>query len=96
MKNIDQIRELMKQSKSIAELGDALKDADITAFYMGEAGDSLRTEHGIDPDEKWHRFGVETDLTPINEWENLPQYTIVVISDDLQQLRVIGPFGGQK
>lgn len=96
MKHIDQIRALMEQSESIAELGGALKEADIPAYYMAEADDSIKKEHGINLEEKWHRFGVETDLKPINKWENLPQYTIIAISDDLQQLRVIGPFRGKK
>ena len=89
MKHIDQIQTLMKQSGSIADLSDALQKADIPAWYMTEADDSFKTAHGIHISEKWHRFFVETDSTPINKWENLPHYTNIVISDNLKELRII-------
>ena len=89
MKYIDQIQMLMKRSAGIADLSDALRKADIPAWYMIEADDSFKTAHGIDVNEKWHRFFVETDSTPINEWENLPHYTNIVISDDLKELRIV-------
>jgi hypothetical protein len=56
---------------------------------MIEADDSFKTAHGINANEKWHRFFVETDSTPINKWENLPHYTNLAISDNLQELRII-------
>lgn len=90
MENIDQIRKLMMQSSSIADLSDALRRGDIPAWYIIEADDSFKTAHGINVNEKWHRFFVETDSTPINRWENLPHYTNLVIRDDLQELRIIG------
>ena len=52
MKHIDQIHELMKQSGSITELLDALKQTDIPAWYMIEADDSFKKAHGINASEK--------------------------------------------
>jgi hypothetical protein len=89
MKHIDEIRKLMKQSRSISEFTDALKNADIPAWGTVEVDESFKIEHGIDVNEKWYRFFVETDSSPINKWENLPQYTILVIRDDLTEMRII-------
>lgn len=71
MNHIDQIQKLMKQSKSISEFTEALKNADIPAWYMIEAEESIKKEHGINVNEKWHRFFAETDSTPINQWEKI-------------------------
>ena len=89
MKYIDQIQKLMKQSKSISELNDALRHADIPAWYMIEADESFKKEHGINVNEKWHRYFIETDSTPINQWENLTHYTVFITRDDLSEIRII-------
>jgi tRNA U38,U39,U40 pseudouridine synthase TruA len=89
MKHIDEIRKLMKQSKSISEFTDALKNADIPAWGTTEADESFKKEHGINVNEKWYRYFVETDSTPINQWENLPHYTVLIIRDDLSEMRII-------
>ena len=89
MKHIEQIKSLMRQSKSISELIDAIKNDDIPAWYMIEADESFKKEHGIKVNEKWHRFFVETDSTPVNQWENLPHYTNLIIRDDLSEMRII-------
>ena len=89
MKHIDQIQKLMKQSKSIPEFTDALKNADIPAWGTIEVDESFKKEHGIDANEKWYRFFAETDSTPINQWENLPHYTVFIIRDDLSEMRII-------
>jgi hypothetical protein len=47
MKHIDQIQKLMKQSKSISEFTDALKNADIPAWGTIEADKLFKKEHGI-------------------------------------------------
>jgi len=89
MKNIDKIKELMKQSKTITEFVDTLIKTDIPVCYMRQANDSFIKEHGIQSDKKWHRFFVETGSTPVNKWENITQFTIILISDDLQEIKVI-------
>ena len=89
MKHIHQIEELMKRSKSIDELTDAIKQAEIPAWYMCEADESFKREQGINVNEKWHRYSVETSSTPINQWENLPHYTNIVISDNLKEFRIV-------
>ncbi|MHC4118422.1 MAG: hypothetical protein ACYSWO_13055 [Planctomycetota bacterium] len=78
----------MKQCESIAELSDALRQADIPAWYMIEADDSFKKDHGISTDEKWHRFFVETDSAPINRWENMPHYTKIAINEALTEIRI--------
>jgi hypothetical protein len=52
MKHIEQIKSLMKQSKSVSELNDALREADIPAWYVTEADESFKKEIGIDVNEK--------------------------------------------
>ena len=89
MKHIDQIRKLMKQSKSISEFTDALKKADIPAWGSVEIDESFKKEHGINVNEKWYRFFAETGSAPINKWENLPVYTVFIIRDDLTEMRII-------
>ena len=89
MKHIDQIRKLMEQSKSIPEFTDALKKTDIPAWVPVEIDESPKKEHGININEKWHRFFAETDSTPVNQWENLPRYTVFIIRDDLAEMRII-------
>ena len=89
MKNVDKIKELMKQSKSIEDLIDALMKTDFSVCYMKEANGTFIKEHGINSDIKWHRFFVETDSIPVNKWENISQYTIILISDDLQEIKII-------
>jgi len=79
----------MRQSKSISEFTDALKHADIPAWYMIEADESFKKEPGINVSEKWHRFFAETDSTPVNRWESLPHYTNLIIRDDLTDIRII-------
>ena len=79
----------MRQLKSISELNDSLRHADIPAWYMIEADESFKKEHGINVNEKWHRYFVETDSTPINKWENLPHYTVFIVRDDLTEMRII-------
>ena len=79
----------MKQSKSISEFTDALKNADIPAWGTIEADESFKKEHGINVNEKWYRHFFETDSTPINQWENLPHYTVFIIRDDLTEIRII-------
>jgi hypothetical protein len=79
----------MKQSKSISEFTDALKNADIPAWGTIEADKLFKKEHGINVNEKWYRIFAETGSTPINQWENLPHYTILVIRDDLAEMRII-------
>ena len=89
MKNIDKIKELMKQSKSIEDLVDTLIKTDFSVCYMREANDNFKKEHGIISDKKWHRFFVETGSTPVNKWENISQFTVILISDDLQEMKII-------
>ena len=89
MKNIDKIKELMKQSKNITELVDTLIKTDIPVCYMREANDSFKKDHGLEANEKWHRFFVETGSTPVNKWESISQFTIVLISDDLKEMKII-------
>jgi hypothetical protein len=89
MKHIDQIKELLKKFKSIDELSNAIKQADIPAWYMQEADESFKNEHGIKTNESWHRFFIETDSTPMNKLENLPHYTILLISANLNEIKVI-------
>jgi len=79
----------MRQSKSISEFTDTLKKADIPAWGSIEVDESFKKEHGINVDEKWHRFFAETDSTPINRWENLPHYTVFIIRDDLSEMGII-------
>jgi hypothetical protein len=90
MDNIEKIKELMKQAKSIEELIDTISKEEITAFYMRHADESLKKEQDINPAEIWHRFFVETSSTPVNKWENISNYTVVLISDDLRELKIIG------
>ena len=89
MKHIDTIKELMKQSASIKELIIAIRQSEIPAVYTRYADKALKKKHGIKQHEKWHRFFVETSLTPVNKWENLSNYSTVLISDDLQEMKVI-------
>ena len=89
MKHIDQIQKLMKQSKSISAFTDALKHADIPAWGTIEVDESFKKEHDINVNEKWYRYFVETDSVPINQWENLPHYTVFIIRDDLAEMRII-------
>jgi len=89
MKRITQIRKLMEQSKSIPEFTEALKNADIPAWDSIEVDESFKKEQNINVNEKWYRFFAETDLTPINKWENLPHYTVFIIRDDLREMRII-------
>ena len=79
----------MNQSKSITELVDILMKTDFSVCYMKEANDSFVKKHGIKSDKKWHRFFVETGSTPVNKWENITQFTIILISDDLQEMKII-------
>ena len=67
MKHLAEIQELMRQSGSVEELSDALKQAEIPAWYMIEADDSFRKNHGLSTDERWYRYFVETDSAPINQ-----------------------------
>lgn len=79
----------MRQSKSISEFTEALKNAYIPAWGSVEVDESFKKEHGINVSEKWHRFFAETDSEPINQWENLPHYTVFIVRDDLSEMRVI-------
>lgn len=79
----------MKQSKSILEFTDALKNADIQAWGAIEAEETFKKKHDIDVNEKWYRFFAETDSTPVNQWENLPRYTVFIIRDDLSEMKII-------
>lgn len=89
MKYLKQIEELMKSSKSIDELINAIKQSEIPAFYMRQADDSIKMKLDISIDEKWHRFFVETSSTPINRWENMPHYSQIVISDNLDEIKIL-------
>jgi len=89
MKFLKQIEELMKKSTNIDELINALKQSEIPAFYMREAHDSIKKKLNISMNEKWHRFFIETDSTPINQWENLPYYSQIVISDKLDEIKIV-------
>jgi hypothetical protein len=89
MKPIEQIKFLMRQSKSISEFTEALKNNDVPAWGPIEIDESFKKEHGIKVNEKWYRFFAETGSTPINKWENLPHYTIFIIRDDLAEMRII-------
>ena len=89
MSNIEKFKELMKQSNSIEELIATIKKEEFTAVYMRQADDELKKEHGINQEEKWHRFLVETSITPVNKWENVINYTVVLISDDLKKMKII-------
>ena len=62
---------------------------EIPVFYMKEANDSFMKEHSIKSEKKWHRFFIETGSTPVNKWENISQFTIILISDDLQEMKII-------
>ena len=88
MKHIDQIKKMMKQSKSISEFTDA-RNTDIPAWGTTEVDESFKKEHGINVSEKWHKFFAETDSEPINQWENLPHYTVFIVRDDLSEMRII-------
>jgi hypothetical protein len=89
MNNIEKIKEIMKQSTSIDELIATIRKEEIPSVYMRQADETLKKEQGINPDEIWHRFFVETSLTPVNKWENITNYTTVLISNDLQEMKVI-------
>ncbi|MBN2591686.1 MAG: hypothetical protein JXA96_17605 [Sedimentisphaerales bacterium] len=89
MKPINKIKELMKQCKSIDELIVALGQVNFSACYMKQAYQSLKKEQGINPDEIWHRFFIETSATPANKWENIINYTVVLIRDDLQEMKIV-------
>jgi hypothetical protein len=89
MKHIDQIKELLRKSESIDALSNAIKQVDIPAWYMKEADDAFKKEHGIDINEIWHRFFLETDSTPLNKLEKLPHYTMILVSDNLNEIKVI-------
>ena len=89
MDNIEKIKDLMKQAKSIEELIDTISKEELTAFYMRHVDESLKKEQGINPAEIWHRFLVETGSTPVNKWENISNYTVVLISDDLREIKVL-------
>lgn len=89
MKAINKIKELMKQSNSIQELIDTIYKEEFSAIYMREANASLKKEQGINQDETWHRFFVETSKTPVNKWENIANYTVVLIRNDLRNMKVI-------
>lgn len=89
MNNIDKIKELMKQSKSISELVDTLIKTDFSVCYMREANDNFKKDYGLETNKTWHRFFVETGSTPVNKWENISQFTIILISDDLQEMKII-------
>ncbi len=79
----------MKQSKSIEKLIDALGKEYFSAIYMRQADEELKKEQGINQDEIWHRFLVETSVTPVNKWENITNYTTVLISNDLREIKVV-------
>ena len=89
MKHIEKIKEFMKQSKSIEDLIDTLMKSNIPVCYMREASDSLKKEQDIKTDEKWHRFFVEIGSTPVNKWENISHYTVILVSDNLQEMKII-------
>ena len=89
MNAIDKIKILMDKSKSIEELIDALGKEVFSAIYMRQADKSLKKEQGINPNEIWHRFWIETSITPVNKWENITNYITVLISDDLRNIKVI-------
>jgi len=89
MKNVDKIKEVMQKSKSINELVDTLMKTDFSVCYMKEADDNFKQEHDIESGEKWHRFFVETGSTPVNKWENISQFIVILISDDLQEIKII-------
>lgn len=79
----------MKQSGSIEELSEALKQAEIPAWYMIEADDAFKRDHGLSAEEKWHRFFIETDFAPINQWENMPLYTKIAVNEALTEIKII-------
>ena len=89
MKYIEQIRKLMTQCKSIEELVDAIIKEKIPAMYMRLANEETKKEQGKNQDEIWHRFLVETGTTPVNKWENIINYSVVLISDDLRKIKVL-------
>ena len=89
MKAIDKIKEIIKRSTNIEELIAAIKKEEISAIYMRLADEKIKKEQGINPDETWHRFFVEASATPVNKWENITNYSVVLISDDLKEMKVI-------
>ncbi len=89
MNPIDKIKELMKRYKSIEDFINALGKEEFSAIYMRQADESLKKELGINPDEIWHRFWIETSVTPVNKWENVTNYTTVLISDDFLEIKVL-------
>jgi hypothetical protein len=89
MNNFEKIEEIMKRSTNIEELIDAFKKDEISAIYMRQANEELKKEQGINPEEIWHRFFVETSKTPVNKWENITNFTVVLISDDLQEIKIV-------
>ena len=89
MKFIKQIEELLKQSESIDAFFNALKQANIPGWYMKTANDSFKKEHGIGINAIWHRFFIETGSNPVNKFENVPDYTILLVSDNLKEIKVI-------
>ena len=89
MKAIDKIKEIIKRSTNIEELIAAIKKEEISAIYMRLADEKIKKEQGINPDEIWHRFFVETSVTPVNKWENITNYSVVLISDNLKEMKVI-------
>lgn len=89
MKPIDKIKQLMTKCKSIDELIDAINKEEFSTCYMRQADETLKKEHDINPNEIWHRFWIETSATPVNKWENVTNYTTVLISDDLREMKVV-------
>ena len=89
MNNVDKIKDLIKKAKSIEELIAAIRQAEIPAVYMSEVDNSFKKHYGVDKNKKWHRFFVETSLTPVNKWENISNYSMLLISDDMQETKLI-------
>ena len=77
MKNIEILKELMKKSQNIENFINAISKQEFSAIYMRQADETLKKELGINPNEIWHRFFVETSVTPVNKWENVTNYTTV-------------------
>ncbi len=89
MNNIEQIKDLLKKTKSIAELIVAIRQAEIPAVYVSEIDNSFKKHYGVAKNRKWHRFFVETSLTAVNKWENISNYSMLLINDDMQETKLI-------
>jgi hypothetical protein len=94
---LSEIRKLLRKAKSmdefralIARSDTQLRD-DVWIFYKCEADYDLKRRLGLSFQDKWHVFIVEAYREPINQWEKVSHLGQILISDDLEEIRVVGP-----